>query len=127
MRWVGESSSGRLAPAPAGHVAPPDPAPAARWFYARGRSGRTRGGLGPLWGVRALGCWRGASFPQGHVASPGRPPSGERVRGRWPGEVSSGPQGSSCSVPYGVVTDNYASPTLLQLERVSLPQSTDTP
>ena len=36
MWWVGESSSGRLAPAPApaGHVAPPDPAPAVYWFYA---------------------------------------------------------------------------------------------
>src|SRR6185503_17672456 len=52
MRWVGESSSGRLAPAPApvGHVVPPDPAPAVCWFYARERSGRTRGGPGPLWG-----------------------------------------------------------------------------
>ena len=28
------------------------------------------GGPGPLWGVRALSCWFGASLPQGHVASP---------------------------------------------------------
>ncbi|KAG2583863.1 hypothetical protein PVAP13_6KG248606 [Panicum virgatum] len=48
MRWVGKSSSRRLAPA--GHVVPPDPAPAVYWFYARGRSGRTREGPGPLWG-----------------------------------------------------------------------------
>ena len=70
-----------------GHVAPPDPAPAVCCLYARGRSGRTWGGPGPLWGVRALGCWRGASPPQGHVASPDPSQSGERVRGRWPGEV----------------------------------------
>ena len=48
MQWVSESSSGRLAPtpAPAGHVAPPDP-PAVCWFYARGRTGHTRGGPEP--------------------------------------------------------------------------------
>ena len=28
------------------------------------------GGPGPLWGVRAPGYQLGASFPQGHVASP---------------------------------------------------------
>ena len=38
-------------------------------------------------GVRALGCWLGASPSQGHVASPDLSQSGERVRGRWPGEV----------------------------------------
>jgi hypothetical protein len=45
------------------------------------------GGPGPLWGVRALGCWLRASPPQGHMASPDPSQSGERVRGRWPGEV----------------------------------------
>ena len=45
------------------------------------------GGPGPLWGVRGLGCQLGASLPQEHVASPDLSPIGERVRGRWPGEV----------------------------------------
>ena len=43
MRWVGESSSGRLAPAPAlaGHVAFPDPAWAERWRLRLGGPGDT--------------------------------------------------------------------------------------
>ena len=86
MRWVGKYSSGTPAPVPAGHVAPPDPP----WRYVgstrvggpdgRGRSRTPKG-------VRALGCWFGAFLPQGHVASPDPSQSGERVRGRWPGEV----------------------------------------
>ena len=72
------------------------------------------GGPGPLRGVRALGCWLGASLPQGHVASPDPSQSGERVWGRWPGEVRVGPVGPGCSAPYDVVTDDYASPAFLQ-------------
>ena len=83
------------------------------------------GGPGPLWGVRALGCWHGASPPQGHMASPDPSQSGERVRGRWPGEERAWPVGPACSATYGVVTDDYASPALLQYEWVSLLQSTD--
>ena len=89
MRWVGESSSGRLAldPVPplAGHVAAPDPP----GWYVGSTAWEVRtdvGGLGPLWGVRGLGCQLGASLPQGHVASPDPSPSGEWVRGHWPGE-----------------------------------------
>ena len=63
-------------------------------------------------GVRALGCWRGASPPQGHVASPDPSQSGERVRGRWPGEAIAGPLGPGCSAR--VVMDDYAGPALLQ-------------
>ena len=33
--------------------------------------------------------------------------------------------GPGCSAPYGVVTDDYASPVLLQKEWVSLLQGTD--
>ena len=93
MRWVGESPSGRLAPAPAsaGHVAPSDPALAVYWFYARRSSGRTWGGPGPIWGSEpsAVGVelpllrdtWRHRTRSQ----------SREQVRGRWPGEVRAGP------------------------------------
>ena len=45
------------------------------------------GGPGPVRGVRALGCWFGASLSQGHMASPDPSQSGERVWGRWPDEV----------------------------------------
>ena len=72
------------------------------------------GGPGPLWGVRGLGCQLGASLPQGHVASPDPYLSGERARGRWPGEVRAGPVGPGCSALYCVVTDNYAGLALLQ-------------
>ena len=82
-QWVGEPSSGRLAPepvsAPAGHVAAPDPLVVC-WFYRVG-------GPGPLWGLRGLCCQLGASLPLGHVASPDPSPHGERVRGCWPGEA----------------------------------------
>src|SRR6185295_20205420 len=101
MRWVGEPSSGRLAPAlaPAGHVAPPDPAPAVYWFYARGRSGRTRGGPGPLWGSAPSAV--GAELPllRDTWRHQTRSHSGEWVRGRWPGEVRAGPLGPGCSAP----------------------------
>ena len=73
-----------------------------------------RRGPGPLWGVRALGCWLWASPPQGHVASPDPSQSGERVRGRWPGEVRALPVGPGCSALYCVVTDNYTGLALLQ-------------
>ena len=72
------------------------------------------GGPGPLWGVRALGCWFGASPPQGHVASLDLSQSGERARGRWPGEVRARPVGPGCSALYRAVTDNYAGLALLQ-------------
>jgi len=73
-------------------MAGPDP-PAVCWFYrvggpdGRGRSRTPVGGPGLLGGVRGLGCQLGASLPQGHVASLDLSLSGERVRGRWPGEV----------------------------------------
>ena len=77
MRWVGESSSGRLAPvpAPAGHMVPPDPyggsEPSAvgaelpflrdMWRHrTRPRAGRGSGAVGPVmlepdpWGPAAL-------------------------------------------------------------------------
>ena len=72
------------------------------------------GGPGPLWGVRGLGYWLGASPPHGLVASPDPSQSGERVPGRWPGEVRACPVGPSCSALYRVVTDDYASLALLQ-------------
>ena len=72
------------------------------------------GGPGPLWGVRGLSCQLGASLPQGHVASPDPSQSGERVRGHWPDEVKAWPVGPGCSALYRVVTDDYASPALLQ-------------
>ena len=62
----------------------------------RGAPGPRSGGMLVLraWEVRTYtgrartpGCWLGASPPQGHVASPDPSQSGERVRGRWPGEV----------------------------------------
>ena len=74
------------------------------------------GGPGPLWAVRALGCWLGASPPLGHVASPDPSLSGERVWGRWPDEVRARPMGPGCSTSYGVVMDDYTSPVLLQYE-----------
>ena len=102
------------------------PPPAVCWLYARGRSGQTRRGPGPLWGVWALGCWLRASPPWGHVVSPDPSQSEEWVRGRWPGEVGALPVGPGCSTAYGVVTDDYASPALLQQKWVSLLQGTDT-
>ena len=83
MRWVDESSSGRSAPAPApaGHVEPPDP-PGGMLALRAWEVPDPYGG-----GVRALGYWLGASSPQGHVASPDPCQSGERVGGRCPGEV----------------------------------------
>ena len=72
------------------------------------------GGPGPLRGVRGPGWQLGASFPQGHVASPDSSPSRERVRGRWPGEVRDGPVGPGCSALYRAVADNYAGLALLQ-------------
>ena len=51
------------------------------------------GGPRPLWWVPALDCWLGASPPQGQVASPDPSQSGERVRGRWPGEEKPDPWG----------------------------------
>ena len=69
MRWVGESSCGRLAhdPAPPGHVAAPDP------YMVRGvRTGA--GGPGPYWGSGASAVstelpflrdtWRHRTHPQ---------------------------------------------------------------
>ena len=88
--------------------------PAVCWFYAREMSRWTREVPDPYGGVRALGYWLGASPPQGHVASPDPSQSGERVRGRWPGEERAWPMGPGCSASYGVVTDNYASPVLLE-------------
>ena len=63
-----------------GHVAAPDPS----WVKCRA------GGPGtPDYLRRALPSL-------GHVVPPDPPPSREQVRGRWPGEVDSGPQGSGC-------------------------------
>jgi len=87
---VGESSSGSPAPAPVPveHAVAPDPLPPGGMLVLRAWEVRMdAGGPGPLRGVRALGCWLGASLPQGHVASPDPSQSGERVWGRWPGEV----------------------------------------
>jgi len=79
----------------------------------RERSGWAREVPDPYGGSEA--SWQlGASFPQGHVASPDPSPSGERARGRWPGEVRAGPVGPSCSALYRAVTDNYAGLALLQ-------------
>ena len=55
------------------------------------------GGPDPYGGVRVLGCQLRASLPQGHVASPDPSQSGERVRGRWPGEVRAHLVGPGCS------------------------------
>ena len=56
MRWVGEPSSGRLAPepvsAPAGHVAAPDP-PSGMLVLPRGRSGWTQEVPDPYGGSEA--------------------------------------------------------------------------
>ena len=60
------------------------------------------------------------------MASPDPSQSGERIRGRWPGEVRACPVGPGCSALYRIVTDDYAGPALLQKKWVSLLQGTDT-
>ena len=78
----------RLSPryVPPGHVAAPDPT-GGMLVLPRGRSGRTWEVSDPYGGSEASAVSFGASLPQGRVASPDPSSSGERVRGRWPGEV----------------------------------------
>ena len=71
---------------------------------------RAPGGPDGMGGPGTPGYLRRALPSLGHVASPDPPPSREQVRGRWPGEVGSGPQASGCSALQRVVYDNYASP-----------------
>jgi hypothetical protein len=60
-----------------------------------------------LWEVRnPQWFWPSASF-SGTRGVTGPFPSGERVRGRLPGEKGSVPQESGCSGLQGVVKDNY--------------------
>ena len=69
----------------------------------RGRSGWTREVPDPYGGSGASAVSFGASLPQGHVASPDPSPSGERVRGHWPGEARACPVGPGCSTLSRVV------------------------
>ena len=96
---------------PTEHVVPPDPP---RWYVSSTRVGGPDGREKVPDPYRDLGGWLGASLPRGHVASPDPSQNGERIWGRWPGEVRACPVGPGCSALYRVVTNDYAGPALLQ-------------
>ena len=112
MRWVGESSSGRLAheptPVPPGHVAVPDP-----HAVKGGGSGRTQEVPDPYGGSEASadgmelpflrGTWRLRNHPQAENRS-GAIGLVRKEPGPWAWLLR----------PLRVVTDNYAGPALLQ-------------